>query len=447
MLPSIPLLRKRIQAVIADKDRQGHVVAGLTDKLNGLPDSYDALAAFAHQLVDLPLRPDWPYREPDDLEAIWEECDPGRPLGQIRPIDPADAAARIESAFLASVCGCVLGKPLEVNPTLYEIRKAAEAAGEWPLRDYVSMKMLDAMPRRHGSWKECARENIRYVAFDDDINYTVLGMLLLEQHGPAFTKQDIWQAWMSWLPMYACWGPERTLLLKGGIQTLESRETGDFEDWVRFLNPGDEYCGALIRADAYGYAYPGEPARAAELAWRDASWSHRRTGIYGTMFAAAAIATAFVADGWEQVFATALQFVPRQSRFFKIALDQFHEVRKASDWLDAYDRIHNKYSEFCHCWIYQEIGTLMNTLRFAENVGDGICKQVSQGNDTDSFGCTAGSILGAYFGPGHLEDRWLAPFRDEIHIGMTGCTEQSLRRLAKRMAELPGRLAARHANP
>ena len=47
---------------------------------------------------------------------------------------------------------------------------------------------------------------------------------------------------------------------------------------------------------------------------------------------------------------------------------------------------------------------LINTLRFAQDVGDGICKQVSQGNDTDSYGATAGSILGAYFGPEGLEE-------------------------------------------
>ena len=38
----------------------------------------------------------------------------------------------------------------------------------------------------------------------------------------------------------------------------------------------------MIRADAYGYACPGRPELAAELAWRDAGLTHRRTGIYGT---------------------------------------------------------------------------------------------------------------------------------------------------------------------
>ncbi|MNP68537.1 hypothetical protein D3C76_1645100 [compost metagenome] len=80
---------------------------------------------------------------------------------------------------------------------------------------------------------------------------------------------------------------------------------------------------------------------------------------------------------------------------------------------------------------------MINTLRFAESIGDGICKQVSQGNDTDSFGATSGSILGAYFGADYLEPRWLEPFGDKIITSMGTFTEGSITRLAKRMAALP----------
>jgi len=197
----------------------------------------------------------------------------------------------------------------------------------------------------------------------------------------------------------------------------------------------------VIRADAYGYACPGNPALAAELAWRDASFTHRKTGVYGTMFVAAAIAAAFVERDPLRLFGTALQFVPRRSRFYRIVEDSLNEVALASDWLDGYHRIHGKYKEYSHCQIYQECGTLINTLRFAENISDGFCKQVSQGNDTDSFGATAGSILGAWFGPDRLDRSWLTPFRDEIRTGLNFFYERSLSALAKRMAKLPERMA------
>jgi hypothetical protein len=76
-------------------------------------------------------------------------------------------------------------------------------------------------------------------------------------------------------------------------------------------------------------------------------------------------------------------------------------------------------------------------------VGDGICVQVSQGLDTDSFGATAGSILGAYFGPEGLEERWLAPLNDDLGTGLTRFYERSLVGVAKRMGKLPRRTMAK----
>lgn len=441
MLPTYDQLREMLRLVILNKEEQGHVVDGLVEELVEQPDAYDFLHAFARRLARLPLRDGWPYVEPNDLAGIWAECDPGRPLGALPGLDPADAARRAEAGFLGSACGCILGKPLEVNPTLDELRGALEATGGWPLRDYVPEAALDALGRRHRSWPDTVRGRIRFVAPDDDINYTVLGMLILEEHGLAFGPGDVRDMWLRHLPISMTFGPERTLLVKAGINHLSGGRPEDLADWVEVLNPADEKCGALIRADAYGYACAGRPALAAELAWRDASWTHRRTGIYGAMFVSAAIAAAAVLDDPLDVFRTALQFVPQRSRFYRIAADSLEQVSRASDWLDGYRRIHGRYAAYDHCLIYQEVGTLMNTLRFAESVGDGICIQVSQGNDTDSFGATAGSLLGVFLGPGYLDERWLAPFDDDLRTTLAQFYERSLAAVAARMGRLPLRVA------
>lgn len=443
MLPSYRLLREQLRMVIANKEEQGHRVAGLAAELAGIPDSYDRLMDFARRVADLPLREDWPYVEPNDLESIWAECDPRRPVAAGGPIDIAacGCARRVEAAFLGSVCGCILGKPVEINPTLERMRHALTAIGAWPLDDYIPERLLAALGKFHPSWRETVRERIAYVAPDDDLNYTILGMLILEEYGCHFTKQNVRDSWLKHLPIGITFGPERRMLLKAGINSLKGGDYDNLEEWVRILNPREEWCGALIRADAYGYACPGRPALAAEMAWRDASWSHRRTGIYSTMFVAAAIANAFVMRDPLEIFETALQFVPRRSRFYKIAADSLQEVAAAGDWLDGYGRIHRKYEEYSHCRVFQEVGTLMNTLKFAPNVGGGICMQVSQGNDTDSFGATAGSLLGAYFGPGALEQRWLEPFHDEIRTALAYFWENSLTKLAARMGRLPALVA------
>lgn len=416
----------------------------LAARIDAAADSYDALVAIGDALRQPPTRADWPYVEPvlwDDIVAESPDLNPSRPM----PAGAQDGAAeRVATAFVSSVCGCVLGKPVEVNPTLAELRRAGEATGEWPVTDYFTEAFVDALGRHHNSRPITTRENITFAADDDDIHYTMIGMLALERGGRAFSHADLLEIWSTNLPWATCWGPERTMLALHGVNGLNSLKVErDFFNDVFFLNPGDELCGAMIRADAYGYACPGNPGLAAWLAWKDASFTHIKTGAYATMYAAALIALCHTADpalsGNDRVdiAAEALKCIPAVSRFAHIVRDSIDKVRAAATWLEGYAAIHGKYAEYAHCRVYQETGTLINTLKFAEDIGHGFCIQVSQGNDTDSYGATSGSMLGCFFGPGHLDERWTRPFNDRLNHALAQVHEYSLSRLAARMAKLP----------
>ena len=459
MLIRLDTLRERLHGVVLNKGEQGYDIEGLQDELDNLPDSYDEFVKFTKNLLNLTIRKDWSYIEPSSINDILYEMDPSRPKGQITEIDYEDSSKRVEAAFIASLCGCILGKPLEQKFTGHEIRKALEEINEWPMSDYISKDIENVLPKVHTSFPETAREFINYVAPDDDINYTIMGMLILEKFGADFTHENMKELWIKHLPIGTTFGPENTKLLKSGIELkIDGRDRSAFlakgpngsenilptdkpEDLIDvfndILNPGDELCGAAIRADAYGYAYPGNPAMASELAYRDASFTHNRTGVYGTMFIAAAISCAQIMEDRDEIIETALKFVPQKSRFYERVSVCFKDVKDSDSWEEAYDKISDKYGEYGHCRIYQEIGMLINTLKFAKNVGHGICIQVSQGADTDSFGATSGSILGAYFGPGYLDDKWIKPFNDDIHTGLAWFFERSVSKLAKRMSKLP----------
>jgi ADP-ribosylglycohydrolase len=422
------LLRTTIARVLDDLDEQGHAVEHIRTELEAVPDDYDALTAFVPRLRDVPLRDGWPYDEPDDLEAIAAEW----PDEQMYAVD--DPGSRVRTAFTARVCGCMLGKPFEIFVTLPEIRSALESTGEWPLNDYPSEAALRALPTLQGQWRELHRDGISHVAPDDDINYPILAMLALERHGADFTHDDMRTLWLYNLPALATFGPERTRLIRAALETF-----GDLPPWIDLLNPGAELCGALIRADAYGYAAIGDPALAATLAHRDASFTHRRTGVYGAMFVAAAIAVAPALDDPLDVVRTALGYVPQRSRFAERTREALTIVEAASDWLEAYEGVSRRLGHFGFCRIYQEVGTLINTLRFARDASEGICIQVMQGLDTDSFGATAGSILGAFYGD--IEARWTAPFNDDVHTALAMFHERSLEAITQRMAALPALLA------
>ena len=109
MFLKIATLRERLHAVILNKGEQGYVTEGLDKELDSLPDSYDRLIEFAEGLASLSVRSDWKYVEPNDLDGIWAEASPNRPVGQIADVNLDDSTRRVEAAFLGSICGCILG--------------------------------------------------------------------------------------------------------------------------------------------------------------------------------------------------------------------------------------------------------------------------------------------------------------------------------------------------
>ena len=411
-------------------------------------DSYDALYELALELRSPAVRSDWPYCEPlewEEIQAQSPSLNPGKPWPTP---DFAQVAKRVQAGFLGSVCGCMLGKPIEVDPTLDELRRAGMSCDEWPLNDYVTSSFLDALGRRHESAPYTTREALGSAVADDDLHYSLIGMRLLELHGVEFTHEQLAEIWAMNMPPLWTWGAERTALLGLGIEQHHMLEPAEFDAIhdVLMLNPGDESCGAMIRVDAYGYACPGNPDLAAWLAFKDASLTHTRTGVYGAMFIAALISLCLAADSELkgndrlELVLLALARIPAQSRLSAIIRDSVEKVADADDWLAAYGQIHGRYSEYTHCQMYQEIGTLINTLKFAESVGGGFCMQVSQGNDTDSFGATAGSILGCLFGPEELEERWLRPLNNRLDHGLSDFHEYRLNVLVDRMGSLAPRI-------
>src|SRR5258708_9351927 len=107
-----------------------------------------------------------------------------------------------------------------------------------------------------------------------------------------------------------------------------------------FRNPFREWIGAQIRADFWGYAAAGNPELAAEFAWRDASISHVKNGIYGEMWAAAMIAAAFVTDDVPTIIRAGLAQIPAHCRLAD-AVEQLFEWQEVGvDYDTAGYRVH-----------------------------------------------------------------------------------------------------------
>lgn len=370
------------------------LAAGLLDELSGLPSP----------LAD---------REPTDLDRIRALCPhwPAPPPART----PATSRPRLEAAWLGRAAGCLLGKPVEKLP-LTGIRLLARATGNWPPTTYFTARgvpgdLLTAYPWNRRSATTSLAENIDGMPEDDDLDYPLLNLLLLQRHGKAFTTADVARVWLDELPAGRTFTAER-VACRNLLTGLEPPHT------ARHHNPFREWIGALIRADAHGWTNPGDPAAAAGQAHRDATLTHTANGVYAAMFAAAVIATA--ATGAHDVHAclrAGLTVVPPGSRLAEAVR---HAVRLAAahaDFDTVVDELHAVHSP-THHWVHAVPNTALIAAALTHADGDftgSVSRVVSGGWDTDSNGATTGSVAGLLAGsPAALPEHWTAPLKNRL---------------------------------
>lgn len=351
--------------------------------------------------------------EPSDLIDIFAT----RPKGPRRLVDsinPAQLHDKLLGAWLGRAAGCILGIPCE-GMSKEQIRNAAKGLGmRYPLNDYWT---LDPKFRGNDSLHygltprtRYLKGKITYAGTDDDLTYTLLGLLILEEYGPDFGTKDVGEAWLKYLPM-ACTAEHVALEnLKKGVS---HRQCGAVD------NPFCDWIGADIRSDPWGYAAPGWPEKAAELAYQDAYISHRATGIHGEMFFSAAIAAAFAVDDPLEAVKIGLTEIPKDCRTTQCVKETLKWCAKDKDWDKTTQRILGKYAGMSMAHTLNNAALTVAGLYYGErNFQKTIALTVMGGVDTDCTGATAGSLLGAILGAKHLPKKWIEPLgtRAESYI-------------------------------
>jgi len=409
------------------------------DKLIALGD--DRLLAPEHQrtaeeLFDgcesLPARKNYEHREPSDLSAIRNERGSG-PRKFARMLPDAVIKDRIHGAWLGRCIGCMLGKPIE-GIHRDDLFRFLKATGQYPLRDYIAFarparKKLD--PKDTGLvashlWYDAVTD---HMPVDDDTNYTTTGLLVLEQHGATFTPVDVAFFWMRNIPLLSTCTAERIAYRNFSHQIQPPAS-------ATWRNPYREWIGAQIRADAFGYACAGDPERGAELAWRDASISHVKNGIYGEMLMAALIAAAPYAKDMRDLLLIGLSEIPAQSRLHQDieAAMQWHASGMSYD--DAATKVHERWIESDpHDWCHTNSNAVICALALLYGNGDfgeSICKAVQACFDTDCNGATVGSIMGMMLGTKGVPAKWARRIKNTLHTSLQGNTVVKIDAMAER---------------
>lgn len=387
------------------------------------------------ELGRLERDPGWGFEEPDDDATL-------RALAEAAPVTEMDKAQlpdRIRGAWLGRTVGNTLGKPVE-GLSRGELEIYLRAADHWPQTGYLPL--LDPLPAGvpglHPSAAIASAGLFTDVPRDDDIDWTILGLYLLERYGRELTTEQLAAEWLDRVPFTQTYTAERAAY-RNLIHGLRPPATATYR------NPYREWIGALIRGDAFGYVSPGDPGEAARLALTDARLSHTANGIYGEIWAAglvaAALAEASVADALRQ----ASVLVPPSARL-ATALRGVQDLydggaghTEALDWVDA---------ELGHLpWVHtvNNAALIAIGLLWGENFIDAVGITISGGRDTDSNAATVGSVYGAAHGSGGVPAELVGTTHVHVRSAVRDFDRVTIDELTQRTVRLAEDFVARRS--
>lgn len=171
--------------------------------------------------------------------------------------------------------------------------------------------------------------------------------------------------------------------------------------------------GTAMRIPPVGIVCAGDPDKAAEFARIDAEVSHYQDGVWGAQAVAAAVSVAMVDSTWQEIFSTAMRYIPSES-WLHYAMDRaFRIVDEAhGNFMDAWMPLHDELKTSAWATTAEAIPAAFACLRMEH--GDFRKAMVIAGNygrDADTIGAVCGALLGAKYGLRGIPERWVEKTR------------------------------------
>ncbi len=389
--------------------------------VSSLPDG-EVKEKIADALFDLVInakkREGYPYNEPSELDEI-RELRKREPLTDA--VDKDGLYDKIHGAWVGRMCGCLLGMPLEGVRT-EELVSFLRETDNFPMHRYLrSADLTEEITGKYrynfsGRPRQIA-ENITAMPADDDTNYVMLAQQLISDYGRDFTPMDVAAVWTKYESKDCYCTAERVAycnFIKGYVPPQSAVYKNPYREWI----------GAQIRGDYFGYINPGDPETAAEMAWRDASISHIKNGIYGEMFVSAMLAAAAVTDDMEKIIRVGLGEIPHTSRLYEDIMTVIGAYKEKKTFRDCLGMIYEKYNEHMD---QHAVHTIPNAMIVAAallygggDFGKSVCMAVEAGFDTDCNGATVGSVVGMAKGIGGIPEVWKSNLNDTLYTSLFG---------------------------
>lgn len=456
-------LKRIIEMEVIQKSEEGCIVDGFKERVETVSDEKELMEIY-EELHNLPVRSDFPFTEPNGYNEIialtneQREKTTSEMQKRMAALNEEAVADKFKGAWISRCIGCALGKPLERGPYM----GGSEEEGQEPVPGwkhvYRWFKGADAFPihdftpahstaeKEYGleidTSSKSVKGNIKFMESDDDIRYTVFGLMMTEKYGKDFDRWDVGKMWHQYLTyQQVCTAETQAYLNFAHVTSHMTWEkpkdvTAQLEYTRMHLNPYREWIGAQIRVDGYAYAAAGDPQTAAKMAFTDASFSHVKNGIYGAMFCAAMIASAFVENDPMKIIEAGMTQIPTTSRLYSDIKEAIAITEKAKDQLDLVEKIWDHFNHY-HC-VHTNNNAALCTASLLFGNGDydlSLGTSVLGGWDTDCNGATVGSVMGAMLGEKKIPDKWKQPFHDTLYSEIIDFHPISISECAKRSYE------------
>ncbi|MBU3113290.1 ADP-ribosylglycohydrolase family protein [Clostridium lacusfryxellense] len=429
-------LKNLVKGEIKQREEEGCNVEGFYERFEKIGEDEKQLMSFYNELACLEISKDFPFYEPIELEEIRKSRDAGTRKFNISESED-QLKDRFNGAWLGRSIGCALGKPIEYGdymggsngrPGWKNVELWFKGANAWPISNYAPT--TSTAKEEFGlnismESKDSLLENIKFMETDDDIRYTVLGLKLLEEKGLDWDSWDLGKFWLENLPYQMLCTAEIQAYLNFSTITNHSEVKPDNWkeqiNWVRtHINPYREWIGAQIRVDGYAYGAAGNPELAAELAYKDAAFSHVKNGVYGAMFFSAVISAAFVEKDIDKLIEIGLSQIPNNSRLYHDLKKAIKIGKEAKDQLELADNVYEAFKHY-HCVHTNNNAALcVASLVFAKGDFEKAITTAVMGWDTDCNGATVGSIMGALVGAKNIPEKWSKPLNDTLYSAILG---------------------------
>ena len=199
-------------------------------------------------------------------------------------------------------------------------------------------------------------------------------------------------------------------------------------------NEYNDWIGAQIRTDLYGWVCPGRPEVAARLARADAALSHRGDGILGAVFVAALGAAIPTAASLEAAIEVALSELPADSgAAAAVALGRREAGNPQGDAV-----IRAQYSNLSPVHTLNNLALVVWALLGNDDFGAATGEVVAAGLDTDCNGATVGGLWGLRGEP--IPAAWTEPWRGRVAVTLAGHSELALDDLVDRSVAVAERI-------